>query len=206
MAIAHNLSGQRFGRLVALRRADRQSGRRVEWECSCDCGRLAVVCANNLKAGRQVSCGCYREQQIGERSLTHGQTGTVEYKTWLGIKKRCYNTACKSYADYGGRGITVCERWLNDFPAFLADMGPRPASHSIERIDNHGPYSPDNCRWASRTSQNRNTRRNHYIEHNGQRLTLQELADSHSIDRLVVLKRLNRGWSVERALTEPPRR
>lgn len=147
----------------------------------------------------------------GERGLTfkHGQSAgsgnrSTAYSVWDSMKQRCLNPKNASYKNYGGRGITICERWM-DFENFLADMGQPPKGQWLERIDNNGPYSPENCRWATPSQQNRNTRRNHYIEHNGQRKLVVEWAEESGINKGALLMRIRKGWSMERALSEPVR-
>lgn len=131
---------------------------------------------------------------------------TDEYNAWQHIRSRCYNKNSPAYPEYGGRGITVCDRWLESFENFYADMGPKPSrKHSIDRYpDNDGPYSPSNCRWATRAEQNRNTRQNVILEFNGKRMCLTEWADLLGICKTTLFARIQRdGWSVERALTTP---
>lgn len=132
----------------------------------------------------------------------HGSTGTPEYKIWVGMKKRCYNPSDSSYSHYGGRGITVCERWRNDFVAFLEDMGTRTKGLTLERKNNNGNYEPGNCRWATRKEQTRNARHNIVLEFNGIKQCLAAWAEEMGQRRTTVQSRLDRGWSVERALTE----
>lgn len=135
---------------------------------------------------------------------THGQTGTLEYKIWSSIKDRCLNPKQIAYARYGGRGITVCDRWRDDFAAFTADMGPRPSrDHTVDRIDNDGPYEPGNCRWATRTEQSRNQRRTVLVMHNGEQRSLASVCEDLGMDRVKVWHRIFlRGWSVEDALSD----
>jgi hypothetical protein len=147
------------------------------------------------------SCGCLRDELTRVRNRKYSLADKREYLAWAGIKKRCFQINCKSYPNYGGRGITLCDEWRDNFAQFLADMGRCPDGHTIDRIDNDGPYRPSNCRWASRSTQNSNTRRNHYIEFNGERHTLAHWARSTGMKHTKLLRRLQRGWSVERALT-----
>lgn len=138
---------------------------------------------------------------------THGLTNTPEYEVWCGVKKRCGNPKSTNYRRYGQRGIMVCERWQHDFPAFLADMGPRPTPlHTIERIDNDGHYEPSNCRWATRSEQayNRNTSDfSRLLTLNGITQTITAWARDLSVSRQVINQRLKHGWSIEQALSVP---
>lgn len=134
---------------------------------------------------------------------THGGSYSSEYRVWHNMRNRCRNPKCPNFERYGGRGITVCDRW-RDFAAFFEDMGPRPSSsHSIERIDNNGNYDPGNCEWATRDTQNRNKIANRYIEFRGQKKIIADWARELGMSAVCLSDRLNRGWSVEKAFTKP---
>lgn len=194
-----NIVGERYGRLVVIGPWERR-GRMTYWNCQCDCGVVKFV--NSTSLGRCAeSCGCWqRESKIG-RSVTHGRWGTMEYRVWAGIKQRCNNPNYHKYPTYGGRGIVMCDRWLL-FENFYSDMGPSPSPrHTIERLDNDGPYSPENCVWATRKRNQRNRRNTIYVTHNGKRTTLSDLADELGVKYMTLYMRHRKGQSLVSGIT-----
>jgi hypothetical protein len=192
--------GQRYGRWTVVRAlplpADHYNY--SVW-CRCDCGTEKAVQVNNLRSGKSTGCYCWKQ-----RPHKHGGTGTREYKSWKSMRSRCLHRTNKQFPDYGGRGITICQRWLDSFAHFLADMGSAPSrQHSIDRINNDGPYSPENCRWATAAQQNRNTRNNRYLEFQGKRMILTDWATALGVPYKRIHDRLRHGWTVEEALTLP---
>lgn len=174
--------GKKIGRWTVVKENGRfYPGGHILWFCVCECGNTQNITGNTLKSGNSTSCGCYHAEMVGNMVRTHGATKckdhkeTREYTSWMQMKSRCRNTNLKSYKDYGGRGVTVCSRWLGEdgFINFLSDMGERPEGHSLDRYpNNNGNYEPSNCRWATRPQQQRGRRNNIWLEHEGERLVM----------------------------------
>jgi hypothetical protein len=157
-----DLTNQKFGRLTVIERAG-SAGNQSTWKCLCECGNEKIVRSSSLRCGDTKSCGCLHKDTarifVVARNKTHGGCGTTEYNTWSAMRQRCYNKNNPFYHCYGGRGITVCERWLNSFENFLSDLGKKPSSkHSLDRINVFDAYSPDNCKWSTPSEQVNNRR------------------------------------------------
>jgi hypothetical protein len=199
--------GTRFERLVILCRAESlPSGAR--WLCRCDCGVELKVRAADLKSGHTKSCGCFMVDTTIAMSTTHGHAPRGEvsptYVTYHAMIERCTNPKMENFPFYGGRGISVCERWRASFEAFLEDVGERPNGTTIERIDNDGNYEPGNIRWATKKAQMNNTRRSRRVEYAGTLITVAELADRVNLPYDVLYKRIfYRQMSVAAASAKP---
>jgi len=157
-------TGNRHGRLTVIERS--KSDVKAFWLCECECGNKTIVVGTQLRNGHTRSCGCLQREAAAKtapgnsKSKKHGMYKTKEYHCWLNLKTRCYRESYRDYQHYGGRGISVCDRWLKNFENFYTDMGPRPSDkHSIDRINVNGNYEPSNCRWTTRSKQNANKRK-----------------------------------------------
>ena len=202
-----DVTGMRFGRLIAVERDPNPHRGGSRWLCRCDCGNEVYVTIGHLTSGHTQSCGCYQRERTSESSSTHRMTDSAIYHTWKGIKSRCYNPNNLNYARYGGRGIEVCDEWRDSAEAFIAwalDNGWE-SGLSLDRIDNDGPYCPSNCRWASQKVQCNNTSKNVCLEHGGETHTISEWSEITGLKGVTIAMRLRRGWSVEDALTKPIR-
>jgi hypothetical protein len=198
-----DLNGRRFGSLLVLN-LKKERGRlgEVQWDCICDCGKERVTSTALLANGISTSCGC----KSYETRKKHGMTNTRTFKSWDSMKQRCINPNDPSYAKYGARGITICKRWVESFNNFLADMGERPEGKSIDRIDVNGNYEPLNCRWATRSEQQRNKTNSVFLEWQGEKKSTADWADIVGIPRKIICDRISAGWSIEDALTKPNRK
>ncbi len=170
------------------------------WICQCICGKIKEIRDSHLKDGSSRSCRC----KAKEDCEGHGYVKTRTYNVYVNMLQRCYNKKAPAYRIYGQRGITVCSRWKESFLLFLSNMGECPsAKHSIDRINNDGDYSPENCRWATRKEQSRNRRQNKWITHNGITMTQLDWSIKLFQSRDLLRMRLQKGWSLEKALTTP---
>lgn len=174
---------------------------RISYACKCDCGHSKTVRGTHLTNGLIRSCGCLQSEASRERRLTHGKAETRAYSIWGGMKVRCYTETNHTFAQYGGRGIKVCDRWLSNFEAFLADMGEPPSRrHTLDRIDNDGDYEPDNCRWATKRQQANNRRSSRSITALGTTRTLAEWSRVTGVPHNTIWNRINVGWPPDEAL------
>lgn len=205
-----DLTGFVWNSFKVLHKTDKRLGSQVGWLCRCVCGNEVIKGATDIRTKRHKSCGCKTKEILRQHRTLHGHSkggnsrGTPTYITWHSMIQRCEYKGHKSYADYGGRGVSVCDRW-HDFSHFLADMGMRPAGTTLGRIDNEGSYEPGNCRWETASQQARNRRSNTLIACNNSTRTLQEWSEITNIPRDTLSHRLRSGWKVERALSQPVR-
>lgn len=198
----HDITGRRVGRWTAIQSVHLNPRGGYLWLFRCDCGTTRI-CAINSVYGTNKSCGCLRrERNNGRTSTKHGACDTPVYRAWCAVRYRCENPKDKSWSNYGGRGITVCERWQT-FENFYADMGDPPEGTSIDRKDNDGNYEPENCRWATAREQARNRRNNRLVTYGGVTQPIAVWAEQSNVPVRRVYKRLDAGWSLSRALTEP---
>ncbi len=199
--------GQRFNRLIFLGDEPVKNKHRIG-KFVCDCGKITITDVHSVRYGKTKSCGCYVIDKIREVSIIHGETinrsSSPEYSAWRSMRERCYNKNCVGYENYGGRGIKVCDRWLNSFVSFLEDVGRRPSNkHSIDRIEVNGNYEPSNVRWATPKTQRRNQRFDPRITINGVTKLICEWAEESSIPRSLISGRLKKDWDAEKAVFTP---
>jgi len=203
-----DITGQKFGRLMALEMVPRgPEDRHTKWLCQCECGKIIQTRINSLRSGNTKSCGCYfmdyARKRGAELGATHGLSKHPLFDIWNSMRTRCTRPNDVRYKDYGGRGIYVCERWLESPQHFFDDMGDRPEGGTLDRINNDGPYSPENCRWVSQKVQARNKRSNHLLEFNGSTKPLIDWATELGFSPETIHRRLRVGWSVEKTLSTP---
>ncbi len=207
-----DLTGMRFGRLVVVSRAENRN-KRTMWNCVCDCGNKVVVGGKDMRDGKTKSCGCYQKERCptpprmsGKEnpSYKHGKSGSKLYWVWSSVVQRCTNESCNCYQRYGGRGITVCDEWKNSFEAFRdwAMSNGYAEGLSIDRIDNHKGYCPENCRWVDRIAQANNKRNNIIITRNGETHTLAEWARIKNLPYKTLLERYRRHGDTENLFME----
>ena len=198
MAKFRNLVGQKFGRLTVIDRAENARCGRTMWRCKCECGNEIVAFGLNISRGATKSCGCLYEERA------HRLSHTRLHRIWTGMKTRCTNPKHHEFHNYGGRGITVCDEWKNDFQSFYdwAISNGYADDLTIDRVDNNRGYSPENCRWITNNEQQNNRNCNRMITYNGKTQTLTKWADELGIKRVTLQARITRyNWNVDRALS-----
>lgn len=198
--------GKQFGKWTVLRRG-KNRGRTVFWECVCECGIKREVAACNLVNGSTQSCGCLKQLQPARLRHGHSRYGKTskEYRIWSNMKRRCLDVNNIAFQNYGGRGISVCKRWMT-FDLFIFDMGICPEGHSLHRVNNNGNYCKSNCVWATHSAQANNTRRSIFVTLNGRTQTFTQWCDSLALNRHSAYDRIVRGWPPAKALTTPFRK
>jgi hypothetical protein len=203
-----DLTGQKFERLSVKEFAGRTKHGAAIWRCECKCGKVITALGQDLKSGHTRSCGCLKLEAIrgNQYAVKHGACDHPLFLVWSSMMTRCYNKAHAQYADYGGRGVTVCKRWHDPWK-FFEDMGGRPAGGTLERVKNNQGYRRSNCRWASRKEQALNKRNNRLLWFRGEEKPLSQWAEECGISEGTIRERiLKLGWPVEKALTTPPRK
>lgn len=200
-----DITGQRFGKLVAQKYLYTDPTHRTAvWLCKCDCGNMTKIRADVLKSQTR-SCGCLQTEHaraMGPQNKTHGLVGTRLYRIYHGMLARCYRKSCPAYKNYGGRGIKMCNEWKQNILAFYdwAQAAGYQDSLSIDRINNDGDYSPDNCRWATHAEQGKNTRTTHYITHNGQTKCVTDWAKELGVCAETIRRRAQRKQPIDKKL------
>lgn len=186
--LIETFEGKIFNRLTVLSYKGNK-----KWSCLCECGKIKDIYKQSLIKGVTKSCGCLHKEIISK----HGKSESMEYKAWQSMKERCYNLKFVAYKDYGGRGIKVCDEWLNSFENFYKDMGDKPSeNHSLDRKNNNKHYTPENCRWVNTVDQSNNRRTNILIKIDGQTLTLTQHARRLGLNLNTIRSRYRLGWDI----------
>lgn len=198
MSRKYELSGQRFGKLTVVSSAKNGNDGHTRWLCRCDCGRTILAESHRLARGQRRACRhcAHRKDKPG------GEYRAKLLNLWWGMIKRCHDPNDRAFARYGGRNIFVCQRWRDSFDAFVIDMGNRPTpKHQIDRIDNNGPYSPENCHWVTSKQNNRNRRNNRFLTWRGRTQCVSAWAEEFHVHASALFSRLRTGWTPERLLS-----
>ena len=205
MAAIRNLLDETFGRWTVISFAGTNKHKDAVWNCVCSCGTEKVVSGYAITSGNSRSCGCLNREGTSKRSTTHGKSHTKINTIYLQMIARCYKPNNPGYKRYGGRGITVCSRWLESFENFYADMGEPPTGKTLHRVENNGEYSPDNCVWATFKEQARNTRRNVILTIEGTTKTLIEWCEHYDVDYMTIYQRLRKlkNWTIQEIFESP---
>jgi len=193
-----DLTNQPFNKLTVISRSENSSGGKARWKCKCVCGNTSIVTTWQLRSGNTKSCGCIKNKG----HFIHGLAHSAEYVIWSQIIQRCTNPKNQAFKNYGGRGITVCKEWKNNFATFFSNMGHRPSSkHTIERINNNYGYSQNNCKWATRQEQGNNSRHNNNLTLYEWTLSLSNWARFVGLKRATLSNRIHKsGWPPAKAI------
>lgn len=202
-----DLTGERYERLVVIKKVGVSKDGQKTYLCKCDCGNVKIIKSGNLRSGKTKSCGCYNSDKVKMRNKhnsKHGGCGSRLYSIWIDMRARCKYEKAINWHLYGGRGIKVCKDWDNDFESFRkwALSNGYESGLQLDRVDNDGNYEPDNCKWSSRSEQGNNRRTCKYITINGVTKTVSEWCDESGVKRSTAYNRIKRGWDGERAVTE----
>lgn len=197
-----DLTGQRFGKLVVIKREGSDKFKHSTWLCKCNCGNIKIVDSSHLKNGSTRSCGCLAKELLSKRMSKHNMSETRINRIWLRMRNRCNNKNNEQYKNYGGRGIKVCDEWLDKENGFInfynwAINNGYKENLSIDRIDVNGDYEPNNCRWITMFDQQSNKRNNHFIEYYGKIYTVSQLSRYLKINKDTLIKRINNNWEME---------
>lgn len=211
MAKREDLTGRKSGRLTVIEFYDYGKNGNSRWLCKCECGNTSVVSGTYIKYKKTLSCGCLTKERVSEATKTHGMSNSPIYPEYRNMKKRCYDENAHNYKWYGGRGIKMCDRWLDDIHNFYDDVSILPhfreEGYTLDRIDNDGDYEPNNVRWATKSEQCNNRRSNLIYEYEGKDRTLKEISDITGLPYKVLHKRLKTfGWEPERAFSKTLRK
>lgn len=200
----NDISGKTFGRLTVVSLSEIKNSKR-HWECKCICGNIRKIQEDSLTHGRTKSCGCLRTEVNIFKGTIHGLRKHSLYGVWDGMINRCYRDTCEHYKSYGGRGISICDEWRNDFVAFYnwSTNNGYEKGLTIDRIDNEGNYEPSNCKWSTRKQQQANRRNTIFIEIDGAIKSLSEWSDESGISKKVIDYRIRKGWIPSEAVFKP---
>lgn len=201
MSKLKDLTGQRFERLTVIERADNTKKGQARWLCKCDCGATCIADGVHLRRGEIKSCGCLSRENTIKRSTKHGMKRRMSsnkiYSTWQNVKQRCLDKSAPHYAEYGARGITICEEWQTDFQAFFDYVSKlehfNEEGYTLDRINNDGNYEPGNVRWATRKEQTRNRRITAMVDYKGETISLADAAERSGINYDALRERYRKG-------------
>lgn len=203
-----DLTGQKFGRLTVIKRVENDKQGGACFLCLCDCGNETKVNGTKLRKNLTQSCGCLQRENMSKRTKTHGKTNTRIFKIWQGMIERCCSKNIHNFNEYGGRGITVCNEWKNDFMTFYnwAIKNGYKDRLTIDRINVNGNYEPSNCRWATKKEQANNRRNNKLITYKGKTLNQKQWEEFLNLPYGTILRRLKAKWSIEKTMNTPIKR